>query len=145
MANDQYHQMRGKVFPVWGRRSPHPALRSPVPPGTWGPTVQWGCQGVVPGSRVGGGVGDADLAARPLPQLCRAEYASVTAGRMPGVTDQDLRRLEAWLGNHRHHMGIIRAVVAGPPLQAHRCGCGRGGHLARPRHGTRGRMVQGPR
>jgi hypothetical protein len=73
-----------------------------------------------------------------------AEYASVTAGRMPGVTDQDLRRSEAWLGNHRRLAGVIRAVVASPPLQGHPRGRGRGGHLARPRRGAEGRMVQRP-
>jgi hypothetical protein len=34
-------------------------------------------------------------------RTCQAEYASVTAGRTPGVTDQDLRQSEAWLANHR--------------------------------------------
>jgi hypothetical protein len=70
------------------------------------------------------------FAARPLPPLCLAEYASVTAGRTPGVTDQDLRRSVAWLGKHRRFAGVIRAVVTGPPLKAHRRGCGRGEHLA---------------
>jgi hypothetical protein len=38
--------------------------------------------------------------ARLLPPSCQVEYASVTAGRMLGDTDQDLRWSEAWLGNH---------------------------------------------
>ncbi len=71
-------------------------------------------------------------------KLCWAEYASVTAGRTPGATDQDMRRLEAWLGNRRRLAGVIRAVVAGPPPQAQRCSRGRGGHLARPQRGAGG-------
>jgi hypothetical protein len=34
-------------------------------------------------------------------RTCQAEYASVTAGRTPGVMNQDLRRSEAWLANRR--------------------------------------------
>ncbi len=59
-----------------------------------------------------------------------AEYASVTAGRTPGVTDQDLRRSEAWLDKRRRLTGVIRTVVAGPLPQAHCHGRGRGEHLA---------------
>ncbi len=66
---------------------------------------------------------------------------SVTAGRTPGVTDQDLRRSEAWLIKCRRLAGVIRAVVAGLLLQAHCCGHGRGEHLARPRRGAGGRVV----
>ncbi len=32
-------------------------------------------------------------------QTCQVEYASVTAGQMPGVTDQDLHWFEVWLAN----------------------------------------------
>ncbi len=115
-------------------------------PGPGGPPCGGVARGAAPGSGVGGGGGGggAGFAARPPPQLCRAEYASVTAGRTPGVTDQDLRRSEAWLGNRRRLAGVIRAVVAGPPPQAHRRSRGRGGHLARPRRGAWGRMVQRP-
>ncbi len=45
--------------------------------------------------------------ARPPTPSCLAEYASVTAGRTPGVTDQDLRRSEAWHGNRRRLTGVI--------------------------------------
>ena len=55
---------------------------------------------------------------------------------MLGVTDQDLRRSEAWLDKRLRLAGVIRAVVAGPPPQAHRRSRGRGGHLARPRRGA---------
>ncbi len=72
------------------------------------------------------------------PPLCLAEYTSVTTGRTPGVTDQDLSKSEAWLGNHQCLAGMIRAVVAGPPPQAHRCGRGGGEHLARPQRGAGG-------
>jgi hypothetical protein len=34
-------------------------------------------------------------------RTCQAEYASVTTGLMPGVTDQDLRQSKAWLANRR--------------------------------------------
>jgi hypothetical protein len=37
-----------------------------------------------------------------------------------------VRRSEAWLGNRQRLAGVIRAVVAGPPPQAHRRGRGRG-------------------
>jgi hypothetical protein len=63
---------------------------------------------------------------------------------MLGVSDQDLRRLEAWLGNHRRLAGVIRAVIAGPPPQAHCHGRGWGEHLARPRRGAMGRVVHQP-
>ncbi len=58
--------------------------------------------------------------------------------------DQDLRRSEAWLGNHQCLVGVIRAVVAGPPPQAHRCGRGWEEHLARPGRGAGGRVVHQP-
>jgi hypothetical protein len=142
VANDQCRRMQGKVFPVWGRRHPHAGERLPVSLGTWRPTV-WGgvARGAAPGSGVGDGGRGAGFAVRPPLPSCRAEYASVTAGRMPGVTDRDLRQSEAWLGNRRRLAGAIRAVVTGLPPQAHCRGCGRGGHLARPRHGAGGRMV----
>jgi hypothetical protein len=123
----------GAVVPVQRRARRHR-------PGPGGPPCGGVARGAAPGSGVGGGGGG--FAARLPPQSCRAEYASITAGLTPGVTDQDMRRLEAWLGNCRRLAGVIRAVVAGPPLQAQCCGCGRGGHLARPRGGTGGRMVQ---
>jgi hypothetical protein len=125
----------GAVVPVWGR-----ARRRR--PGPGGPPCSGVTRGAAPGSGVGDGDGGAGFAARPPPPSCRVEYTSVTAGRMPGVTDQDLRRSEVWLGNHQRLAGVIRAVVAGPPAQAHCCSRGRGGHLARPRHGAGGRMVQ---
>ncbi len=80
------------------------------------------------------------MAQPPLPS-CLAEYASVTAGRTPGVTDQDLPQSEAWLGKHQHLAGVIRAVVAGPLRQAHCCSRGRGEHLARPWRGAGGHVV----
>jgi hypothetical protein len=105
--------------------------------GPGGPPCGGVAKEAVPGSRVGGR-GEA----RPPPQSCRAEYASVATGRAPGVTDQNLHRSEAWLGNIRHLAGMIRAVVAGPPPQAHHCGCGQGEHLARPWCGAGGCVVQ---
>jgi hypothetical protein len=65
--------------------------------------------GVVPGGGVGGGGGGGGTGfmARTPPQSCRAEYTRITAGRTPAVTDQDLRRLVAWLGNRRHLAGVM--------------------------------------
>ncbi len=86
----------GAFVPVWGcahqRR-----------PGPGGPLCGEVARGAAPGSVVGGGGGGggADFVARPPPPSCRAEYASVTTCRTLGVTDQDLRRSEAWLINHR--------------------------------------------
>ncbi len=103
--------------------------------------MQWGCQGGGAEQRSWGqGWGRGFAARLPLPS-CLAEYASITAGRTPGVTDQDLRRSEAWLGKRRRLPGVIRAVVAGLPPKAHRRGRGRGEHLARPWCGAGGRVV----
>jgi hypothetical protein len=119
----------GGVVPIHG----HARRRHPGPGGPpCGGYTKW----VVLGSGVRGGGGDAGFAARPSPPLCRAEYASVTAGRTPGVTDQDLRRSKAWLGNRQHLVGVIRAVVTGPPPQVHCRGCSLGEHLAGPLHGA---------
>jgi hypothetical protein len=71
----------GAVVPVQGR-----ARRRR--PGPGGPPCGGVARGAAPGSGFGGGGGV--FAARPPPQSCRAEYASVTAGRTPGVTDQDM-------------------------------------------------------
>jgi hypothetical protein len=127
----------GAIVPIWGRT--HWCR-----PGPGGPPCGGVARGAGPGSRVGGRGGDVSFGARLLPPSFRAKYASVTTGQKPRVTDQDLHRSEAWLGNHRHLMGIIRAVVAGPLPQAHHCSYGRGGHLARPWRGARGGMVQRP-
>jgi hypothetical protein len=141
MANYQCRRMQGKVFPVWGCRRPCLVARLRAPPRTWRPTVRWGARGVAPGSGVvGGGVG-VGFTVRASKPSCWADYASVTAGRTPGVTDWDLRRSVVWLSNHWRLVGMIRAVVAGLPPQAHRHGCGGGGHLARPRRGAGGHMV----
>jgi hypothetical protein len=126
---------RGAVVPVQG----HTCRRRPGP---GGPPCGGVAKGATPSSKVGGGSGDAGFGAWPLPPSCRAEYASVTAGQMPGVTDQDLRQSEAWLGNHRRLAGVIRAIVAGLPPQAHHRGRGRGEHLARLRCGTGGCVVR---
>jgi hypothetical protein len=131
MGDDQHRRMQGKVFPVWRCHCPRPGARLQAPLGPGGPPCGGVPRGAAPGSRIRGGGGGAGLAARLPPLSCRAEYASVTAGRMPKVTDQDLRWSEAWLGNRWRLAGMIRAVVAGPPLQAHCCGRGQGGHLAR--------------
>jgi hypothetical protein len=45
VADDQCRRMQGKVFPIRGRCCPRPGARLPAPPGTWRPTVRWGCQG----------------------------------------------------------------------------------------------------
>jgi hypothetical protein len=140
MADDQRRWMWGEVFPIQGHRRPHLGARSPVPPGTWRPTVRWGRQGGGAGQRSWGrgwGQGRGFAARPPLPSYL-VEYASVTAGWMPGVADQDLHRSEAWLGKYRRLMGVIRAVVAGPPPKAHCRGRGQGEHLARPWRGAGG-------
>jgi hypothetical protein len=141
MADDQRRRMRGEVFPIRGRRCPRPGARSPAPPRIWGPTVRWGGQGGGAGHQSRGRGRGHGFAAWPPPTSCLAEYASVTARRMPGVTDQDLRRSEALLGKHRRLADVIRAVVAGPPPKARRCSRGRGEHLARPWRGAGGRVV----
>jgi hypothetical protein len=105
-------------------------------PGPGGPPCGGVTRGAAPGSGVGGGGGSADFAVLPPLPLCWAEYASVTAGQTPGVTDQDLHRLEAWLSNRRRLTGVIRA---GPLLRSWP-----GGHLARPWRGAGGGMVQRP-
>ncbi len=113
-------------------------------PGPGGPPCGGATRGAAPGSSVRGGGGGTGFAARPPSPLCQAEYASVTAGQTLGVTDQDLRQSEAWLGNHQRLAGAIRAAVARPPPQVHRHSRGRGRHLARPQCGTSWRMVQQP-
>ncbi len=40
----------------------------------------------------------------------QVEYASVTAGRTPGVMDQDLRRSEAWLANSQPLVGVMAGL-----------------------------------
>ncbi len=108
----------GAVVPVWGcahwRR-----------PGPGGPLCGEVARGAAPGSVVGGGGGGggAGFAARPPPPSCRAEYASVTTCRTLGVTDQDLHRTDVARQSSRLWPG---------------------GHLARPQHGARGRMVKRP-
>jgi hypothetical protein len=141
MVDDQRLQMWGKVFPIRGRRRPRPGARSPAPPGTWRPTKRWGCQGGGAGQRSWGRGQGCEFAARPPPPSCLAKYASVTTGRTPGVTDQDLRRSEAWLGKRRRLAGVIRAVVAGLPPKAHCRGRGWGELLARPWRGAGGRVA----
>jgi hypothetical protein len=47
-------------------------------------------------------------------QKCQAEYACITAGRMPGVMNQGLRQSEAWLANRQPLVGMM----AGLPLLA---------------------------
>jgi hypothetical protein len=139
MADDRHRQMRGKVFPIRGHARRHH-------PGPCGRLCGGIAKGEAPDSGVGGGGGGvgADFAARlPLPS-CRVEYASITASQTPGVTDQDLRWSEAWLSNRWRLAGMIKAVIAGPPLQAHHRGRARGEHLARPRRGAGGRVVQRP-
>jgi hypothetical protein len=136
MADDQRRRMRGKVFPIRGRSRPRTGARSQVPPGTWRPTVWWGRQGGRARQWSQGRGGGRGFTALPPPPSCLVEYASVTAGRTPGVTDQDLRWSEAWLGKRWRLAGMIRAVVASPPPKAHCRGRGRGEHLTRPLHGA---------
>jgi hypothetical protein len=70
--------------------------------------------GVVPGGGVrgGGGGGGTGFVARKPPPACRAEYVRITAGWTPAVTDQDLRRLVAWLGlgNRRRLAGVMAGL-----------------------------------
>jgi hypothetical protein len=40
-------------------------------------------------------------------RTCQVEYASVTAGRTPGVIDQDLCRSKAWLTNRQPLTGVM--------------------------------------
>ncbi len=108
----------GAVIPACRRR-----------PGPSGPPYGGVARGAAPGSRVGGGDGGMGFAVRPPLPSCRVKYASVVTSQTLGVTDQYLRLSEAWLGNRRCFVGVIRAVVAGPPPQAHRCSWGRGGIL----------------
>ncbi len=61
----------------------------------------------MPGGGVGGGGGGTGFVARTPPPSCRAEYARITAGRTPAVTDQDLRRSVAWRGNRRRLAGVM--------------------------------------
>ncbi len=89
----------GAVVPVRG----HACWCSPGP---GGPLCGGVARGVAPGSKVGGRGGGAGVTAQPPPPSCWAEYVSVTTGRMPGDTDQDLRRSETWLGNHRRLAGV---------------------------------------
>jgi hypothetical protein len=112
----------GAVIPVRGR-----ARRRRPGPGS--PPCSGVARGAAPGSGVGDGGRGADFVAWLPPPSCRAENASVTAGRTLGVMDQDLRRSEAWLGNRRRLAGAIRAVVASPPLQTHCHGRGQGGGI----------------
>jgi hypothetical protein len=117
MADDQRRRMQGKVLssPSGGAVVPIRGCACRRHPGPGGPP----CGGVARGAAPGSGVGDrgrgTGFAAQPPPPSCRAEYASVTTGWTLGVTDQDLRRSEAWLGNRGHLAGLIRAVVASLP------------------------------
>jgi hypothetical protein len=144
MANDQRCQMWGKVFSVQGRHCPHPVACSPAPPGTWRPTVQWGRQGDGAGQRSrvrGQGHG-----------VCGAATAAIE----PGGKRQHHRRLDtrshgpgpALVGGMAWQLPAPRGRDKGchcwPATTAHHCTHGQGGHLARPRHGARGRMVQRP-
>jgi hypothetical protein len=99
----------GAFVPIHGR-----ACRRHLGPGS--PPCGGVARGAVPGSGVRGEGGGAGFAAQLLPKSCRAEYASVTASRTPGVTDQDMRRSEAWLGNRQCLAGVI-----GVSLPAIRC------------------------
>jgi hypothetical protein len=142
MADDQCHRMQGKVFPVRGRRYLCPGEQLPAPPGPGGSPCGGVSKGLAPGSRVGGGGGEEGFAAWLPPPLFRVEYASVAAGRTPRVTDQDLRRSEAWLGNRWRLAGMTRAIIAGPLPQVHHCGRGQRDHLSRLPHGAGGHVVR---
>ncbi len=126
---------------IRGHHRPCPGVCLPASPGTWQPTVRWGCQGGGAGQRSWGRGQGCRFAAWPPPPSCLAGDTSVTAGQTPGVTDQDLRRSEAWLGKCRRLASMIKAVIAGPPSKAHCHGRGRGEHLARPWRGAGGWVV----
>jgi hypothetical protein len=134
MADDRCRRMR----------LPRLGARSPAPPGTLRPDVRWVRQGGGTGQLIRGRGRGRGFRGAAAAAILPGGSASVTAGRTPGVTDQDLRRSEAWLGNRRRLAGVIRAAVAGLPPQAHRRGRGRGWHLARTRRGAGGRVVQRP-
>ncbi len=98
--------------PDAGRSLSRLGERLPAPPKTLRPDVRWGCKGggtrqLSRGQGRGHGFCGAAAAA-----IVPGGSASVTTSRTLGVTDQDLRQSEAWLGNRRHLAGMIRAVVA---------------------------------
>jgi hypothetical protein len=139
MANDQCHWMQGEVFPIQGRRCPRPGARTPVPPGTWQPTLQWGHQGGNAGQQSWGqgrgwGLCGAAAAAIVLGGICQHHHwlDAGSHGLGPAPVRGIARRIE----------GVIRAVIASPPPQAHRRGPGRGEHLARPQCGAWHRGVR---
>jgi hypothetical protein len=49
--------------------------------------------------------------------MCQAEYTQVTADRMPGVMDQDLRWSKAWLAKRQ----LLAGMMAGLMLPTRRC------------------------
>jgi hypothetical protein len=131
MANDQRCQMQGKGFSCPG--APLSLSRGTLA-GAARDLVAHHVVGLPRGQRQA-----AELGARVGARVLRCG-----TGQNKPVTDQDLRWSEAWLGNHWHLAGVIRAVVPGLPSQAYRCGPGRGEHLAGPQHGARGRVVCQP-
>jgi hypothetical protein len=67
---------------------------------------------------VGGGGRGADFAARPPPLSCRADNARLITRRTPRVMDQDLRRLDVWLGNCQCLAGMMAGLLS--PVHWHR-------------------------
>jgi hypothetical protein len=67
----------------------------------------------VPGGGVGGvgRVGGMSFVVQMPPLSCRAEYARITAGQTPTVTDQDLRQSVAWLGNRQCLEGVMARLL----------------------------------
>jgi hypothetical protein len=89
----------------------------PAPPRTLRSNMRWGCntggaRQLSRGRGRGWGRGHRFRGAAAA-AIVLGVIASVTAGWMLGVTDQDLRQSEAWLGNRRRLAGVIRAAVAG--------------------------------
>jgi hypothetical protein len=91
--------MRGKVFPVRGCR--HPGAHSPAPPGTWRPTVRWGCQG--------GGAGQRSWGQGQGHRFCSAAATVI----VPGGIHQRHCRPEA--GSHGPGPAPVGGVARQPP------------------------------
>jgi hypothetical protein len=109
---DQRCQMLGAVVPIGGCARWH-RLGSGGPPGR-GVARGGGCQqaelGVAAGVRI--------FAARPPPLSCQADYARLITGRTPRVMDQDLHRLDVWLGNCQCLAGMMARLLL--PAHWHR-------------------------
>jgi hypothetical protein len=110
VADDQRRQMRGKVSPVRGRRRPCLGVHLPAPPGTWQPTMRWGCLGGSTRQRSWGqGWGR---------RFCGVAAAAI----MPGGIRQRHRRPDS--GRHGPGPAPVRGMARQPPApRGHDKGC----------------------